>query len=83
MGNSRPDSKNPRADRSHGGPGSSHQDAKDPNESGHGSLRRHQDPSPSDLRTKAPGEQGPRERSQVSGGGGEKDAHHTHSEAKK
>jgi hypothetical protein len=53
-------------DRSHGGPGSSHQDATQPSpeaEERHG-------PEPRQRRTP--------DRSRVSGGGGERDKHHTH-----
>ena len=53
-------------DRSHGGPGSSHQDATRPqaaDDERHG-------PEPRQRRTP--------DRSRVSGGGGERDKHHTH-----
>jgi hypothetical protein len=56
--------KTPAADRSHGGPGSSGQDANKPareTESG-----------------REPGEPTSGRRSRVSGGGGERDSHHTH-----
>ena len=51
-------------DRSHGGPGSSHQDASEPHH------RKHQGP--------APGEPTNPDRSRVSSGGGERDRNHTH-----
>jgi len=57
------------ADRSHGGPGSSQQDATKP------TAPRHDGASP--------GEPTNSRRSQVSGGGGERDAHHTHSPREK
>jgi hypothetical protein len=60
-------SRNP--DRSHGGPGSSHQDASKPAEP------KHQGPEP--------GEPTNSDRSRVSGGGGERDRHHTHNPATK
>ncbi|HZT89303.1 MAG TPA: hypothetical protein VFA12_15115 [Stellaceae bacterium] len=50
------------ADRSHGGPGSSHQDATKP--------------EPPDKEPE-PGEPTNPRRSRVSGGGGERDSHHT------
>jgi hypothetical protein len=59
-------SKDRSPDRSHGGPGSSHQDATQPKptaEERHG-------PEPRQRRTP--------DRSRVSGGGGERDKHHTH-----
>jgi hypothetical protein len=56
--------KTPAADRSHGGPGSSQQDARDP-------VRpAEQSPHPDEPTNS--------ERSRVSGGGGERDRHHTH-----
>jgi len=61
--------KNPRTDRSHGGPGSSHEDA------------RHQQAAPQD--TPEPGEPTNPDFSRVSGGGGERDRHHTHDPARK
>lgn len=57
-------SKTPAADRSHGGPGSSQQDASKPN--------------PPERRGPAPGEPTNPPKSRVSGGGGERDRHHTH-----
>jgi hypothetical protein len=57
--------KTPAADRSHGGPGSSRQDAKDP-------VQHHAHGGP------LPGEPTNPPRSRVSGGGGERDIHHTH-----
>lgn len=53
------------ADRSHGGPGSSQQDATKPADERSGSP--------------APGTPTNSARSRVSGGGGERDIHHTHS----
>jgi hypothetical protein len=61
--------KTPGADRSHGGPGSSGQDATKPAPGNHsGSL---------------PGEPTDTRHSRVSGGGGERDNHHTHSPPEK
>jgi hypothetical protein len=51
-------------DRRKGGPGSSHQDAHEPN--------------PPDRKGPAPGQPTSSDRSRVSGGGGERDKHHTH-----
>ena len=62
-------SKDPATIRSHGGPGSSHQDATRPEP-----FQRH-GPEPRHKRTE--------ERSNVSGGGGERDSHHTHHTARK
>ncbi len=59
-------SKTPAADRHHGGPGSSHQDASKPDRS-----EAHSGP--------APGSPTSDTRSHVSGGGGERDRHHRHS----
>ncbi|MGE5503295.1 MAG: hypothetical protein ACM31L_02625 [Actinomycetota bacterium] len=56
-------------DRSHGGPGSSHQDATDP-------------PRPREA-SPQPGEPTNRAISKVSGGGGERDRHHSHDPARK
>jgi hypothetical protein len=56
--------KTPAADRSHGGPGSSQQDATKP------AAPRRTWP--------APGEPTNSRHSRVSGGGGERDSHHTH-----
>jgi hypothetical protein len=56
--------KNPAADRHHGGPGSSHQDATE------AAAPRGTSP--------APGEPTNPRHSQVSGGGGERDRHHSH-----
>lgn len=61
--------KNPAADRSHGGPGSSHEDASDP-----------EAPKP---RHPLPGEPTNEEVSKVSGGGGERDRHHSHDPRRK
>jgi hypothetical protein len=52
------------ADRSHGGPGSSQQDRTKPKSE--------------TARAVQPGEPTNTRRSRVSGGGGERDAHHTH-----
>ncbi|SDO24345.1 hypothetical protein SAMN05216360_11778 [Methylobacterium phyllostachyos] len=57
--------KNPAADRHHGGPGSSHQDASKPQ------AAHHDGPEPGAPTNDA--------KSHVSGGGGERDSHHTHS----
>lgn len=57
-------SKQPDTDRSTGGPGSSHQSGQ------HTPDRGHHPP--------APGEPTSGPQSKVSGGGGEKDSHHTH-----
>jgi hypothetical protein len=64
--------KSPAADRAHGGPGSSRQDATDSVEPGH-----HHGNKP------APGQPTNPPRSRVSGGGGERDIHHTHDPATK
>lgn len=61
--------KDPDTDRSKGGPGSSHQDATQPD-----ADRRH-GPEPRQRRTE--------DRSRTSGGGGERDKHHTHDPATK
>ncbi len=65
--------KNPAADRSHGGPGSSHENAGKP---GQDSRRRasggHSNTPP------VPGQPTNPDHSQLSGGGGERDKHHTH-----
>jgi len=61
--------KDPATDRSRGGPGSSHQDKAQPEaDPRHG-------PEPRHKRTE--------ERSNVSGGGGNYDSHHTHDQATK
>jgi hypothetical protein len=57
------------ADRSHGGPGSSRQDRTKP--------------AGETTRRVQPGEPTNTRRSRVSGGGGERDAHHTHDPATK
>jgi hypothetical protein len=57
--------KDPSPDRAHGSPGSSHQDAQAKPEAD----ERH-DPEPRQRRRP--------DRSRVSGGGGERDKHHTH-----
>lgn len=59
--------KTPHADRAHGGPGSSQQDARHP-EKGH-------EPGPGG---RTPGTPTNPDRNRVSGGGGEHDRHHTH-----
>lgn len=65
--------KTPAADRSHGGPGSSHENADKPGEQ--------QQPRASGGRSNRkpePGEPTNPPRSTSSGGGGERDQHHTH-----
>jgi hypothetical protein len=57
--------KTPAADRHHGGPGSAHQDASKPQADA--------------RRGPAPGSPTNDSKSHVSGGGGERDSHHTHS----
>ena len=61
--------KTPAANRHHGGPGSSHQDA--------------ERPDPTEGRGPAPGEPTNTTRSDVSGGGGVRDRHHSHDPARK
>jgi hypothetical protein len=61
--------KNPAANRHHGGPGSSNQ--------------RPDLPDPTEGRGPEPGEPTNPNRSQVSGGGGERDRHHTHNPPQK
>jgi hypothetical protein len=56
--------KSANTDRHHGGPGSSHQDATEPD--------------PPEEKHPRPGEPTSRRRSSVSGGGGERDAAHSH-----
>jgi hypothetical protein len=56
------------ADRSQGGPGSSHQDAKHPEK------QRHLDAEGKPV----PGQPTNPSHSRISGGGGERDSHHTH-----
>jgi hypothetical protein len=56
--------KNPAANRHHGGPGSSHQ--------------RPDLPDPTEAQKPAPGTPTNGPTSRVSGGGGERDSHHTH-----
>ncbi|MFE1600871.1 hypothetical protein [Methylobacterium sp. ID0610] len=58
-------SKAPQTDRHHGGPGSSHQNASEP--------------AHDERRGPTPGSPTNDSKSHVSGGGGERDAHHTHS----
>ena len=65
--------KHPNTDRHHGGPGSSHENADDPHAEPHRSGSGGRDNNPP-----APGEATNPDRSQVSGGGGERDKHHTH-----
>jgi hypothetical protein len=57
--------KTPAADRHHGGPGSSHQDTSKP------ASKKDHGPTPGSPTSDA--------KSHVSGGGGERDSHHTHS----
>ncbi len=59
-----PGGKIPAADRSHGGPGSSQQNAAKP--------------QPPRERAVKPGQPTNTRRSQISGGGGERDLHHSH-----
>ena len=68
MANSRktPRTDHPDADRHHGGPGSSHQ--------------REDLPDPTERHKPVPGQATNRGRSRISGGGGERDSHHTHSD---
>ena len=61
--------KTPKADRSHGGPGSSQQDATKP-------------AAPHETRP-LPGQPTNSRQSRVSGGGGERDNHHTHNPPEK
>jgi hypothetical protein len=65
--------KHPNTDRHHGGPGSSGQDAAKPHAEPHRSGSGGRDNNPP-----SPGETTSPDRSQVSGGGGERDKHHTH-----
>jgi len=65
--------KNPAADRSHGGPGSSHENAdKETASASRSDSGGHSNQPPT------PGEPTNPDRSQRSGGGGERDKHHTH-----
>ena len=66
--------KTPAADRSHGGPGSSHEDATKPSHSAEHRKASggHSNEAPT------PGSPTNPNRSQQSGGGGERDKHHTH-----
>jgi hypothetical protein len=59
----------PAADRSHGGPGSSQQDATKP--------------APQRQTGPAPGAPTNTRHSRISGGGGERDSHHTHNPSEK
>lgn len=61
--------KAPQTDRSHGGPGSSHQDATQP--------------QPAHEARPAPGQPTNADVSRKSGGGGERDRHHSHDPARK
>lgn len=61
--------KAPQTDRTHGGPGSSHQDATQPQ-------------SPREAKP-APGQPTNQDSSRKSGGGGERDRHHSHDPARK
>jgi hypothetical protein len=61
--------KTPAANRHHGGPGSSHQ--------------RPDRPDPTADRGPEPGQPTNSDRSRVSGGGGERDRHHTHDPERK
>lgn len=67
--------KTPAADRSHGGPGSSHEDATKadaPEPTGKRASGGHSNEAPT------PGSATNPDRSVLSGGGGERDKHHTH-----
>lgn len=61
--------KAPQTDRSHGGPGSSHQDATQP--------------QPVHAAKPEPGQPTNEDVSRKSGGGGERDRHHSHDPARK
>ena len=63
----------PAADRSHGGPGSSHENADKPQPKGHTKASGGRDNDPP-----APGQPTNPDHSRVAGGGGERDKHHTH-----
>lgn len=63
----------PNTDRHHGGPGSSHENAAKPHAEPHRSGSGGRDNNPPE-----PGEATSPDHSQVSGGGGERDKHHTH-----
>ena len=67
--------KNSNADRL-GGPGSAHQDRTQPNATDQ--LTGHKHHIPPTGEAPIPGEPTNPDRSQVSGGGGERDRHHTH-----
>ena len=71
-------SKTPAADRSHGGPGSSHENADKPDHPDHrrASGGRSNEPPAPDAPTNP-------DHSRVSGGGGERDRKHTHDPATK
>ncbi|HYZ62781.1 MAG TPA: hypothetical protein VE650_10040 [Acetobacteraceae bacterium] len=64
--------KNPAADRHHGGPGSSHENARKRTPEERRDSGGHSNHPP------LPGEPTNPDRSQLSGGGGERDKHHTH-----
>jgi hypothetical protein len=72
MATQRQDDPKPQTDRTGGGPGSSHQGG------GHGYTTRDRDDH-----GPAAGEATNTAKSRVSGGGGERDSHHTHDAAKK
>lgn len=65
--------KNPATDRSHGGPGSSHENADKPGGDNHRRSSGGRDNNPPE-----PGQPTNPNRSEVAGGGGERDKHHTH-----
>lgn len=65
--------KHPNTDRHHGGPGSSHENADKPQAEPHRKSSGGRDNNPSQ-----PGHATNPDRSRVSGGGGERDKHHTH-----
>lgn len=66
--------KRTQSDRSQGGPGSSHQDAANPRKGHENDDQRH---------GTVPGAPTNPDRSRTSGGGGERDRHHTHDPATK
>jgi hypothetical protein len=59
-----------------GGPGSSHQDRDQPDSADQPTGHKHGGPAPG--ASPAPGQPTNPDRSRVSGGGGERDRHHTH-----
>ena len=69
-------------DRSHGGPGSSHENAKKPSDE-KGAEPQRSASGGRDNNPPAPGTPTNPDRSRQSGGGGERDKHHTHDPATK